>query len=180
MNIMSIRDIKSVSMDTTLSELGMDSLMAVEIKQTLEREFELFLSPQDLRSLTFMKLQEYSENREAAATSTVKLKLASDETPTGMAILLRNMGDEVNSEQTILRVRSQNDSENYASCVLITPGVEGVAGNAWHAIGAELAMPVYILQLTKTVECESTPEIVGKVFDVSATSLLEIELIGIT
>lgn len=26
--------------------------MAVEIKQTLEREFEIFLTPQDLRSLT--------------------------------------------------------------------------------------------------------------------------------
>jgi fatty acid synthase, animal type len=145
----------------------MDSLMAVEIKQTLEREFELFLSPQDLRSLTFMKLQEFSENREAAATSNVKLKLASDETPTGVAILLRNLGDEVNSEQTILRLRSQNDGDNYNSCVLITPGVEGVAGNAWHSIASELTMPTHILQLTKTIECETTTAIVAKVIDVS-------------
>lgn len=52
LNIMGIRDIKTVSRNATLSEVGMDSLMAVEIKQTLEREFEIFLTPQDLRGLT--------------------------------------------------------------------------------------------------------------------------------
>lgn len=36
----------------------MDSMMAVEIKQTLEREFEVFLTPQDIRGMTFAKLQE--------------------------------------------------------------------------------------------------------------------------
>jgi fatty acid synthase len=38
----------------------MDSMMGVEIKQTLEREFEVFLTPQDIRSLTFAKLYEIS------------------------------------------------------------------------------------------------------------------------
>lgn len=52
LNIMGIRDIKTVSTTASLSEVGMDSLMAVEIKQTLEREFEIFLTPQDLRALT--------------------------------------------------------------------------------------------------------------------------------
>lgn len=35
-------------------------MMGVEIKQTLEREFEVFLTPQDIRSLTFAKLHEIS------------------------------------------------------------------------------------------------------------------------
>ena len=52
LNIMGIRDIKTIPPTATLSEVGMDSLMAVEIKQTLEREFEIFLTPQDLRALT--------------------------------------------------------------------------------------------------------------------------------
>lgn len=55
-----LRDLKTVSLHSTLAELGMDSMMAVEIKQTLEREFEIFLSPQDIRGLTFAKLQEMS------------------------------------------------------------------------------------------------------------------------
>lgn len=50
-----IRDLKTVSFHSSLAELGMDSIMAVEIKQTLEREFEVFLSAQDIRSLTFAR-----------------------------------------------------------------------------------------------------------------------------
>lgn len=49
---------KTVSLHSTLAELGMDSMMAVEIKQTLEREFEVFLTPQDIRGMTFAKLQD--------------------------------------------------------------------------------------------------------------------------
>ncbi|KAL1110578.1 hypothetical protein AAG570_008106 [Ranatra chinensis] len=59
-NILGLRDLKTVSLHSTLAELGMDSMMAVEIKQTLEREFEVFLTPQDIRSMTFSKLHEYS------------------------------------------------------------------------------------------------------------------------
>nr|CAI5818383.1 unnamed protein product [Callosobruchus analis] len=33
----------------------MDSITAVEVKQTLEREFELFLSPKDMRSMTLAR-----------------------------------------------------------------------------------------------------------------------------
>lgn len=55
LNIMGIRDMKTVSTNATLSDVGMDSLMAVEIKQTLEREFEIFLTPQDLRALTYVR-----------------------------------------------------------------------------------------------------------------------------
>lgn len=50
-----IKDLKTVSQQVTLAELGMDSMMAVEIKQTLEREFEVFLTAQDIRTLTFAR-----------------------------------------------------------------------------------------------------------------------------
>lgn len=158
MNIMSIRDIKSISMDATLSELGMDSLMAVEIKQTLEREFELFLTPQDLRSLTFMKLQELAESRDKG-TDHVKLKMANDDKPVGMAMLLRNLGDETNSDKTILRLTSKNDKAKYLSCALIIPGIEGVAGNAWHTIAASITLPTFVLQLSNAAELNTVEEI---------------------
>jgi len=43
---------KVISQNSSLAELGMDSMMTVEIKQILEREFDLFLTPQEIRSLT--------------------------------------------------------------------------------------------------------------------------------
>lgn len=62
---------KNVSQHSTLAEIGMDSMMAVEIKQTLEREFEVFLSPQDIRSMTFAKLHEISSSKEAGVPAEI-------------------------------------------------------------------------------------------------------------
>jgi fatty acid synthase len=50
--------LKTIAVNKTLSELGMDSMTAVEIKQTLERDFDLYLTPQEIRNLTFAGLQE--------------------------------------------------------------------------------------------------------------------------
>ena len=55
-----IRDLKTVSLNSTLAELGMDSMTAVEIKETLEREFEVYLTPQEIRNLTFLSLDALS------------------------------------------------------------------------------------------------------------------------
>jgi len=49
---------KTVAQNISLLELGMDSMMTIEIKQTLEREYEIFLTAQDIRNLNFAKLVE--------------------------------------------------------------------------------------------------------------------------
>jgi fatty acid synthase len=46
--------------NSTLAEMGMDCMTAVEIKETLEREFEVYLTLQEIRSLTFASLDELS------------------------------------------------------------------------------------------------------------------------
>ena len=55
-----VRDLKTVSQISTLAELGMLSMTAIEIKETLEREFEVYLTPQKIRNLTFAHLSEMS------------------------------------------------------------------------------------------------------------------------
>jgi hypothetical protein len=45
-------------MHSTLAELGTDSMMNIEIKQILDRETKTSLSVQDVRRLTFAKLEE--------------------------------------------------------------------------------------------------------------------------
>jgi fatty acid synthase len=57
---MGIRDLKTISLYSTLAELGMDSMTTVEVKETLEREFEVYLTPQEIRNLTFASLDELS------------------------------------------------------------------------------------------------------------------------
>lgn len=50
--ISGIRDVNKAPMNVSLGDLGMDSLMAVEIKQTLEREADVVFSAEQIRELT--------------------------------------------------------------------------------------------------------------------------------
>ncbi|GAB1860823.1 Fatty acid synthase [Camponotus japonicus] len=59
-NILNVKDMNKINKNTSLSDLGMDSMMVVEIKQILEREFDIFFTAQEIRTLTFAKLIEMS------------------------------------------------------------------------------------------------------------------------
>lgn len=48
-------------MDISLGDLGLDSLMSVEVKQTLEREADLVLSANQVRDLTLRALQDLDD-----------------------------------------------------------------------------------------------------------------------
>ncbi|KAL0099556.1 hypothetical protein PUN28_019757 [Cardiocondyla obscurior] len=56
--IIGLKNTNAVSPKVPLAEMGMDSMMAVEIKQTLEREFDISLTTQDIRMLNFSKLKQ--------------------------------------------------------------------------------------------------------------------------
>ncbi|XP_039311877.1 fatty acid synthase-like isoform X2 [Solenopsis invicta] len=59
-NILGIKDVDSINPNNTLADLGMDSLMDTEIKQTLERNYDIVLSAQKIRTLTIGTLQKLS------------------------------------------------------------------------------------------------------------------------
>jgi len=64
-NILGMKDVSNLNMNANLNELGMDSLMGVEVKQTLERDHDLVFSMQDIRQLTLAKLKEIDDGGEA-------------------------------------------------------------------------------------------------------------------
>lgn len=57
-HILGIKDTKNIDESTSLADLGMDSLMGAEIKQTLERNYDLVLSIAEIRVLTAKRLLE--------------------------------------------------------------------------------------------------------------------------
>lgn len=57
-----VRDINSLNFDASLADLGLDSLMGVEIRQILERDYDVVMSMRDIRQLTINKLQEVTTN----------------------------------------------------------------------------------------------------------------------
>lgn len=123
--------------------------MAVEIKQTLEREFEIFMTPQDLRTLTFSKLQELADARISKdGTENVKLKLAHENREIGVQLLLRNLGIEKINNETLLRLDSKNNEDEFTASLLIVPGIEGMATISWRNIAANLNLPSFIFQMS--------------------------------
>ncbi len=49
--IMSISDASQIDADGTFVDLGLDSLMGVEIKQAIERDLSVTLSPKDIQTV---------------------------------------------------------------------------------------------------------------------------------
>ncbi|XP_077526185.1 fatty acid synthase-like isoform X2 [Haemaphysalis longicornis] len=73
--ILGVKDASSINPNAKLGELGMDSLVGVEVKQTIERDYDLVLSMQQVRELTVKRLLEISSGNVGAvdrATTTVK------------------------------------------------------------------------------------------------------------
>ena len=64
-----MKDAASANADMTLADLGLDSLMGVEIKQTLERDFDHNLEMKDIRLLTFAKLKELASGTDSEKSS---------------------------------------------------------------------------------------------------------------
>lgn len=112
MKIMGLRDIKTISKNASLAEVGMDSLMSVEIKQVLEREYDVFLTAQQLRSITFGKLEEMSTASNDVMSMGRELHLDT---------LFRNLGDEKNSDQTLLAINAVTKKPT----ILFIPGKRG-------------------------------------------------------
>ncbi|XP_063406377.1 fatty acid synthase-like [Mytilus trossulus] len=66
-HILGIKDPSVIKPETNLVALGFDSLMDVEVQQTLERDFEIALSMKEIRHLTFAKLKTMSSNKRSIA-----------------------------------------------------------------------------------------------------------------
>lgn len=161
LNIMSIRDKKSISMDASLSRLGMDSLMGVEIQQILERDYDVVISSQEMRSLTLSQLEKRVNSKEAGdATGMANESLTQD-----LAFLMASFGDEATSDKTILKLTSSSDVGGTKA--LIIPGFEGMAGNVWHQVAKDLKFPTYILQLGNATEIANLNEMLEAVSKVN-------------
>ncbi|XP_068717598.1 fatty acid synthase-like [Montipora capricornis] len=66
-HILGVKDVSTINPDTTLSDLGLDSLMGVEIHQTLERDFDIQMNMKDVRLLTVHKMRELTSTSSSAS-----------------------------------------------------------------------------------------------------------------
>uniref|UniRef100_A0A7G8Z9J8 oleoyl-[acyl-carrier-protein] hydrolase n=1 Tax=Meteorus pulchricornis TaxID=51522 RepID=A0A7G8Z9J8_9HYME len=159
LNIMNVKNLNVVSHHTSLAELGMDSIMAVEIKQTLEREFDIFLTAQDIRSLNFAKLLEMnSQNMEHERE---KLRNTDgNETVTGMKLLVRLLGEEIMQTELCMKLQTKNETGRHE--VFLIPGIEG-CGSIFCNLANNIKSPATCLQLdNKQMDYLSISEMANK------------------
>ncbi|XP_045425730.1 fatty acid synthase [Lemur catta] len=148
-HILGIRDLAGVNLDSSLADLGLDSLMSVEVRQTLEREHDLVLSMREVRQLTLRKLQELSSKADTAhelAAPTPKDSPAQHQAQPNLSSLL------VNPEgPTLTRLNTVQSSER--PLFLVHP-IEGSTA-VFHSLAAKLSIPTYGLQCTRAAPLDS-------------------------
>ncbi|XP_030556630.1 fatty acid synthase [Drosophila novamexicana] len=163
-NIMGLRDVNSIQDKTTLFDLGMDSLMSTEIKQTLERNFDLVLSAQEIRQLTFSALKNI-DAREAQVTAPRSDSVIEPTSVNGANIMGRTtiaqtdetrqvFAKEVLPQDVLVRLHSKATIASKEPAAFFLAPIEGFT-IAVEALAASLTCPAYGLQCTEQVPLDS-------------------------
>ncbi|KAK0167632.1 hypothetical protein PV327_005004 [Microctonus hyperodae] len=120
----------------------MDSMMAVEIKQTLEREFDIFLTAQDIRGLSFTKLLEMNSINTVEKNNNSR-NTSGEETVKGMRLLIRLL--KTNTMNIGIPMKLQTKGEIGKQKVFLIPGIEGY-GSIFSNLAGEIESPATCLQ----------------------------------
>uniref|UniRef100_A0A673J2Q0 Fatty acid synthase n=1 Tax=Sinocyclocheilus rhinocerous TaxID=307959 RepID=A0A673J2Q0_9TELE len=141
-HILGVRDVNSLNADASLADLGLDSLMGVEVRQTLERDYDIVMAMREIRQLTVNKLRELSKSRIAPAKrSGAQALLESD--------LSRML---VNPDSPT--VAPLNEVQSAERPLFLVHPIEGSIA-AFRTLTSKLSVPCYGLQCTKAAPLDS-------------------------
>ncbi|XP_056432573.1 fatty acid synthase [Gadus chalcogrammus] len=141
-HILGVRDVGTLNADSSLADLGLDSLMGVEVRQTLERDYDIVMAMREIRQLTINKLRELSNSKptEESRQSPVKHAAARVLLDSDLSVLLVDPDG-----PTLARLNAVDSQER--ALFLVHP-IEGSVA-AFKSLTAKLSMPCYGLQCTK-------------------------------
>ncbi|KAJ8668386.1 hypothetical protein QAD02_010049 [Eretmocerus hayati] len=131
MSILGLKDLTGVSISTPLAEMGMDSMVAVELKQAVEMSHGIFLNIQDLRTLTIKDLQKMSGTN--ATQTEIKIESALPKKSINPVFsYLKDLlfgaelckSEEFDSTPALLRLNQLEGRE-----IVLIPGVSGLSSD---------------------------------------------------
>ncbi|XP_029158961.1 fatty acid synthase-like [Nylanderia fulva] len=139
---MGLKDLNIIAPNISLAELGMDSMMAVEIQQMLQKEFDILLTAQDIRNLNFAKLgklintveKEKTYNGTEADTNNLNLKAVT-----------RKLNDSDLSSDIYVELTTKRKIPE--SEIFLIPGIDGTA-SVYKCIESKIKFPTICLQHT--------------------------------
>ncbi|KAH8325813.1 hypothetical protein KR067_008335, partial [Drosophila pandora] len=170
-NILGLRDTKNIQDGASLADLGMDSLMSAEIKQTLERNFDIVLSAQEIRGLTFgaLKAMDGGATPAAAAAPAASAPATGTGATTEVSITSSGssrtaspLGDgtqvvftkELIPTQAIVQLATKAAANSKQTPIFFVSPIEGFA-SALEPLAKRLEVPAYGLQFTEAVPLDS-------------------------
>jgi len=145
-----VKDSNRVASNVSLAELGMDSMMLIEIKQTFEREFDVFLTAQDIRNLNFAKLMEMRDK------DAKKMQPQDDvqTTISGKQLLIRIIDDQDITPNVCMQLKSMQNPRKVE--IFLVPGIEG-CGQVFEPLASKIKPVAFALQHTVYhVDCQYT------------------------
>lgn len=161
-NILGLKDTKNISDSSTLADLGMDSLMGAEIKQTLERNFDLVMSAQEIRGLTFGRIKNLESGTETnSRPSTPATNGMSSPTPQDFAVgdgTQVHFTSELMPSQCLLKLKSKATDQSTEKPIFLVHAIEGVV-SALVPLATQLNRPVYGLQCVAHAPLDSIADL---------------------
>uniref|UniRef100_A0A8C2AHR4 Fatty acid synthase n=1 Tax=Cyprinus carpio TaxID=7962 RepID=A0A8C2AHR4_CYPCA len=142
-HILGVRDVSSLNADASLADLGLDSLMGVEVRQTLERDYDIVMAMREIRQLTINKLRELSNQsggKEESQAAPAKRSGAQALLESDLSLMLVNPDGPT--------VAPLNEVQSAERPLFLIHPIEGSIA-AFRTLTSKLSVPCYGLQCTK-------------------------------
>ncbi|XP_076288350.1 fatty acid synthase 1 [Lasioglossum baleicum] len=149
-NILGIKKLESINYNVSLGDLGMDSLMGTEIRQTLERNYDIVLSAQEIRNLTFEKLRSFE-----AGTIEVEAAAPEPEEEDGVQLLFQTDGTEIIPKEALVQLKTKGTK---GTPLFFVHAIEGMI-SPLKGIASELNRPAWGFQCVKNAPLDSIPNL---------------------
>nr|XP_050846967.1 fatty acid synthase-like [Vespula vulgaris] len=148
LNILCINNLNSINPRIPLPELGMDSMSAVEIKQTLEREYEIYLTASDIRNLNFAKLIEMDKK----STNTCNHNENEANQILTITSLSRPFYDEILATEIVIPLKTKPVEGRDE--IFFLPGIEGYA-DIFKTLESRIKSPATCFQFETNYELKT-------------------------
>jgi len=116
--------------------------MVVEIKQTLERDFDIFLTAQDIHKLNFAKLMEMRE-KDIEWQKTQEQDNEQETEESSMRLLIQTVHNESITSEICMELPSKKDPRKVG--VFLLPGIEGY-GHIFNSLAPKVRPRMTCLQ----------------------------------
>lgn len=150
-----------MSDSANLAELGMDSLMGAEIKQTLERGYDVLLGVQEIRALTFGKLRDMggAAPAPAAEAAPAPAPAAAAPAPAAAAPVQFATFGELIPKQVLVKLPSQAPAGAARAVFMVHP-IEGVV-DLLRGVAAGVRGAVFGLQCARAAPLDDMAALAG-------------------